>query len=575
MGSAFKIFFEAEGSKPLLVLMALVLASALEIIGIGALIPLFSSTFEGEQSRLAQIALGALSTVGLEPGNRELIVFLFILFTAKYALSYLALNISSFAEIDVSARLRTKLLTLLFGANWRFLVQRRAGRLTNEIVNNTGRAVVAYRQSARLFSYAIQAFFYLIAAVLVSLGLTLIGAVVGLGFYLCFSFLVKRTRVLGKRQSESITELSTRLSDTLTSIKPIVAMERQAHIVERIQEQNRQIRASGRRISILGNTVYTISDAFLVGTLLIGIYIANVWLEIPFSELAIMGILSIRAIETLKQSQRCLQEVAGAEAAYWSAQEQVAQLEAMQEERSGQKVPHIQRDCTFEAVSFGYDGTTIIENANFTIAANEITVLIGPSGAGKSTLIDLLLGLYQPDAGRVLIDDTPLTEIDLGRLRQMFGYVPQETTLLHGTLRENITLGDPDITDAAIGKALRLAGAEAFVEGLPHGLETSAGEMGTRFSGGERQRLALARALVTEPKILLLDEVTSALDPETEMAICSNIKDLRGMLTILAVTHRPAWTSIADSILRVENGSVEPIAAEAFTATVTEGEIRL
>ncbi|MFY0596608.1 MAG: ABC transporter ATP-binding protein [Cognatishimia sp.] len=575
MGSAFKIFFHAEGSKPFLVLMALVLASALEIIGIGALLPLFSTTIEGEQSRLAQIALGALSTVGLESGNRELIVFLVILFIAKYGLSYLALNITSFAEIDVSARLRTKLLTLLFSANWRFLVRRKAGQLTNEIVNNTSRAVVAYRQSARLFSYSIQAFFYLAAAVLVSLGLTIIGIVVGFGFYLCFGFLVKRTRILGKRQTESFSALSTSLSDTLTNIKPIVAMERQAHIEAHIQEQNRQIRASGRRISILGNTVYTISDAFLVGTLLIGIYIANVWLEIPFSELAIMGILSIRAIETLKQSQRCLQQVAGAEAAYWSAQKQVEQLEAMQEKRSGHKVPRIERDCTFEAVSFGFDGTLIIKNANFKVAANEITVLIGPSGAGKSTLIDLLLGLYQPDAGRVLFDDIPLTEINLGRLRQMIGYVPQETTLLHGTLRENITLGDPDITDAQIRKALHLAGADTFVDGLPHGLETNAGEMGTRFSGGERQRLALARALVTEPKMLLLDEVTSALDPETEMAICANIKDLSGMLTILAVTHRPAWTSIADSILRVENGLVEPATASAFTATETKEPIGL
>jgi ATP-binding cassette subfamily C protein len=312
-----------------------------------------------------------------------------------------------------------------------------------------------------------------------------------------------------------------------------------------------------------------------VGTLLIGIYVANVWLGIPFSELAIMGILSIRAIETLKQSQRCLQQVASAEAAYWSAKAQVEQLESMQEERSGNKMPRIERDCTFEAVSFGFEGAPIIKNANFTIAANKITVLIGPSGAGKSTLVDLLLGLYQPDAGRVLIDNTSLTEIDLGRLRQMIGYVPQETTLLHGTLRENITLGDPQITDAEIREALHLAGADIFVESLPHGLDTNAGEMGTRFSGGERQRLALARALVTKPKLLLLDEVTSALDPKTEMAICSNIKKLSGMLTILAVTHRPAWTSIADSILRVENGLVEPVSASAFTATETKGPIGL
>ena len=141
----------------------------------------------------------------------------------------------------------------------------------------------------------------------------------------------------------------------------------------------------------------------------------------------------------------------------------------------------------------------------------------------------------------------------------MIGYVPQETTLLHGTLRQNITLDDPTISDADIKEALRLAGADRFVDRLPKGLETIAGEMGTRFSGGERQRIALARALVLKPKLLLLDEVTSALDPETELEICANIAELRGTLTILAVTHREAWTSIAGSIYRVENGSVAPV----------------
>lgn len=559
MRSAFKIFFQSEGSKPWLVLSALVLASVLEIIGIGALLPLFSSTLDGEQPWLARIALGALAAVGLDSGSRELIIFLLALFVAKYVLTYVAMNISSFAEIDVSARLRTKLLKLSFGADWRFLVQRKAGQLTNEIINNAARAAEAYRQSARLFSYGIQAIFYLCAAVLVSVGLTIVGIVVGLGFYLSFSILVKRSRRLGRSHTQNTSALSTRLADTLSNIKPIIAMERKTHTVDRILEHNRRIRAIGRRMSILANAVYTVSDALLVGTLIIGLYIANVVFEIPFSELAIMGVISIRAIETLKQSQRCLQAVAGAEATYWSAQEMVSTLESMQEERSGQVAPQFNRTCTFTAVSLQHENERIVENVSFTIPANEITVLIGPSGAGKTTLIDLFLGLHRPTAGQITVDNISLSEIDLGRWRRMIGYVPQETVLLNNTLRENITLGDPDISDGSIDEAVRMAGAEHFVKSLPDGLETNAGEMGTRFSGGERQRIAIARALVTRPKVLLLDEVTSALDPRTESEICANIENLRGTLTILAVTHREAWTSIANNIFRVEAGAVQPV----------------
>lgn len=562
MRSAFRIFFGSEGSRPWLVLMSLMLASALEILGIGVLLPLFSTTIGVEQPWLAQITLIGFSAFGITAGTNELITFLLFVFIAKYLLTYFAMNIASFAQTEVSARLRTRLLQLLFGANWRYLVSRKTGHLTNEIINNASRAAGAYRQSARLLTYGVQAFFYLCAAFLVSLGLSITGIVIGVGFYVSFGFFVKRNRQLGDQQTKDISTLSTLLSDTLNNIKPIRAMERQTHTVENILRENRRLRATGRRMAIIGNAVYTISDAFLVGTLLLGLYVATVWLLIPFSELAVMAIIAIRAIETLKQTQNCRQSVAGAESAYWSTQEQIALLTSMQELRNGKLIPQLTEGCTFENVSFVYDTVPVVQAISLSIPANDITVLIGPSGAGKTTIVDLILGLHTPSSGMITIDGTPLEDIDLGRWRRMVGYVPQETTLLHSTLRQNVSLGDPTITDDAIQEALRLSGADKFVNRLPDGLETIAGEMGTRFSGGERQRIALARALVLRPKLLLLDEVTSALDPATELDICANIAALRGKLTIVAVTHRTAWTSIAGRIYRVEDGSVAPVDAK-------------
>jgi ATP-binding cassette subfamily C protein len=140
----------------------------------------------------------------------------------------------------------------------------------------------------------------------------------------------------------------------------------------------------------------------------------------------------------------------------------------------------------------------------------------------------------------------------------MIGYVPQELSLLHGSIRDNITLGDADISDEAIHATLRLAGAEAFVASLPEGIDSDVGEMGTKLSGGQRQRIALARALVLKPKLLILDEVTSALDPETEEQICREVAALGGDYTVVAITHRPAWTAIADRLYRLDEGQVLP-----------------
>jgi ATP-binding cassette, subfamily C, bacterial len=160
--------------------------------------------------------------------------------------------------------------------------------------------------------------------------------------------------------------------------------------------------------------------------------------------------------------------------------------------------------------------------------------------------------------GRILIGGKPIESIDIKAWRQSIGYVPQELMLFHDTISENISLSNPGISAEAIHTALEQAGAKSFIDALPQGIETDVGEMGGRLSGGQRQRISLARALVTKPKMLILDEVTSALDPETEAEIVSNIASLRGHYTIVAITHRPAWTKIADKLYTISKGHVSP-----------------
>jgi ATP-binding cassette subfamily C protein len=238
--------------------------------------------------------------------------------------------------------------------------------------------------------------------------------------------------------------------------------------------------------------------------------------------------------------------------------EQIALADAHRELNPGTHDPMLTDACRFEDVAFSHGEREIIRNVNIEIPARRITVLKGPSGAGKTTIIDLLIGLYQPQRGRITIDGVPLNEIDLFKWRRKIGYVPQELSLLHADVRENITFGDPDISD----EALRQAEASSFVANLPDGLESSVGEMGGKMSGGQRQRISLARALVTSPEVLILDEVTSALDPVTEQDIVRNIAALRSRYTIVVITHRQAWTAIADRLYEVEGGEARWVANE-------------
>ena len=213
--------------------------------------------------------------------------------------------------------------------------------------------------------------------------------------------------------------------------------------------------------------------------------------------------------------------------------------------------PTLSDGCSMRDVSFAFGAKPVLQGISIEIPAKQVTVIMGASGVGKTTLTDLLLGLHRPDQGEILIDGVPLDQIDLRAWRAMVGYVPQELILFHDTILANITLGDQSIGVEQVRAALEAAGAWDFVSALPDGLMSMAGERGTKLSGGERQRIALARALVHKPALLILDEVTSALDPETEAAICRNIRDLSGSLTILSITHRPAWIAAADQVFEL------------------------
>jgi ATP-binding cassette subfamily C protein len=223
------------------------------------------------------------------------------------------------------------------------------------------------------------------------------------------------------------------------------------------------------------------------------------------------------------------------------------------------RTPVLQHGITFDAVSFTYGEHRVFEKLSMDIPAGSLTTLIGPSGAGKTTLIDLVTGLLRPQSGGIRVDDTPLQELDIKAWRRMIGYVPQETLLLHDTVLHNVTLGDPELGRADAERALKEAGAWEFVAALPDGMDGTVGERGGKLSGGQRQRIMIARALAHRPKLLILDEATSALDPASEAAICETLEQLRGRLTILAISHQVALVGAADRVYRLEKGQVKTL----------------
>jgi ABC-type multidrug transport system fused ATPase/permease subunit len=236
------------------------------------------------------------------------------------------------------------------------------------------------------------------------------------------------------------------------------------------------------------------------------------------------------------------------------------------EDTGAGKTSNISPNISFDNVTFLRGKRVILNNVSFSIPAGEFVGITGNTAAGKSTLVNLILRFYEPTSGTLRIGDANIQDISLNVLRKFVTMVPQEVTLLSGTIRDNIAYGSPEVTADQIREAADIANISEFIEGLPEGYSTIIGERGITLSGGQKQRVAVARAIISHPKVLILDDATSSVDPETELEMFRKIKEKLTGTTIINVTHRHSSLKYADRILKVDHGSVILASGDADTA---------
>jgi ATP-binding cassette subfamily B protein len=235
--------------------------------------------------------------------------------------------------------------------------------------------------------------------------------------------------------------------------------------------------------------------------------------------------------------------------------------ESNEVDKSKVMLPPIQGQVRFENLSFSFGAgkPEVLKGINLTVETGTFVGIVGQSGSGKSTLMKLLPRLYDPTNGRILIDDYDINKVELYSLRRQVGIVPQDPLLFSGTVSENIALTNPDASSEEIVNAARLANAHDFIMELPSGYSTPVGERGANLSGGQRQRVAIARTLLSNPKLLVMDEATSALDYETERKVCDNLHEKLIDQTVFFITHRLSTIRQADMIVMMHQGAIVEI----------------
>jgi len=561
-----KTFARAYPWQSVVMLLALLIAGLVEGVSLTALLPLLNHVLAkpgapGEaasgveaESGVGVFLLEAIEATGLTPSVVVLLIIIFLGAIFKAGLSLLVGQKVGYIVAHVATDLRLSMLRAMLASRWDYFLHQPVGRLTNSMSIEAVRAANAYLFGATLISLIIEAVVYLIIATLVMWQAALAALLAGLLVYQLLGSLVKASRRAGKRQTKFTRSLIARLADTLLSVKPLKSMGRERLVNNVLISETENINRALRREVLSSEVLAAGQDVLYALVLVIGIYITLVKLELPLATVMVLGFLIFKILKKTGRVQRSYQKMAVSESAYWAIQDTIEEANRAVEPVGGKLTPTLEKGIELKGVSFSYDDKRVLDELSLTIPAGSFTAIIGPSGSGKTTTLDLIIGLMQPASGDVLVDEVPLQNIDIHQWRRTIGYVPQETMLLHDSIFNNVSLGDSEVSEADVVSALQAAEAWSFTEKLPEGVHSNVGERGGRLSGGQRQRIMIARALVHRPSLLILDEATTALDPQSEAAICKTLQKLRGSQTILAISHQPAMLEAADRAYRLQDG---------------------
>jgi ATP-binding cassette subfamily C protein len=568
---ALRIFATTPPLRQVTVLACLIAATIAEGFGMAAVLPLLSIAQgeSGGDSTLNMLITDFIQFLGLPLDLGVVACLLVGGFVLKAGLTMFAMGHIGYTVTKVTTGLRLKLIGRLLEAKWSYFAHQPVGRFGNAISGEAARAGDAYLTVATLIALSFQTFMYLILAYLMSWQLALAAIALGAVIVVSLNWLIRMSKRAGRTQTARTRSLTAGLTDALIGLKPLKAMARNLRFTTLFDRDVRELKRALRRQVLARNATRSMQEVMIVVAIAVGFYGAVEIAQYPVDQVIVIALLLIKTVLTLAQSQRTLQSVNQCESAYWSLYETIKEAEAAKEVFTGTREPTLDRRIEFRDVEFSFGTKSVLRGVSLEIPAGQVTTITGGSGAGKTTAADLVLGLYLPNAGGIYVDGVPLIDIDLHKWRAMTGYVPQEVILFHDSIFANIALGDPAFDPDAVRASLEAAGAWEFVTQLPDGMDSIVGERGTLLSGGQRQRIAVARAIVHRPKLLILDEATSALDPETELAICTNLKELsrRTGLTILAITHQPAWVEAADRLYRIGDGRVvEPTPRNAAMA---------
>ena len=507
-------------------------------------------------SEITQKITGWMSRLGL-PVTLWCVVLVFLLFhTFKNGFNILAQYSIYQTKYAVLRDLMIGTHRDFYAARWAFFSAHKQGTLVNTFNRELTTTGDAFGAVALMGAGLIQVCIYMLVPLYISWPVTLISVIFAVGLALPFLLLGKVSYRLGQANTETSNRTTVVLLESLSSAKLILGFgnqETHTRNLEHAFDAHRNVTVKSQTLGMAMPQAYEPLGLMVV---VVALFAARRF-SVPIAEtLVMMWALKncVPAIGFLVSRRNELHN-------FFPSYEQIMRLRQqatnLRYPTGGIPFSHFNSAITVEHVTFEYShNDPVLTNVSIAIPKGSMVALVGKSGAGKSTLIDLVMGFHECTEGRIAIDGVSLSDIDIDSFRRRVGYVPQDNILFNMTIRDNLVWAKADASEEAVRSACRLANADEFIDGFRDGLDTVVGDRGVRLSGGQAQRISLARAILRKPELLILDEATSSLDSHSEQLIQKSINAIAEESTVIAIAHRLSTIARADRIYVIADGRV-------------------
>ncbi|MCL2818571.1 MAG: ABC transporter ATP-binding protein/permease [Actinomycetia bacterium] len=552
-----------------------VLFALFEGVGLSLLLPILqfaesgTSAIQDSGGFIWTTLYQVLGWFNLKPTLVVLLLLAFIPNVLRNVVFYLRTWYNSVISSRIMLRLRMKVVDTVYAADPEFYSRHPVGELVGVVMGQTGAAGSAVLSIINLFGIGLLLIMYAVILLSLSVPLTLVAV-----FFAAIVSLVNK-RVLNWIKENSLKnarlgqELMAKIVERMGQMQLVKLRNTQAEEAAYIEEVTKISQKLSIQASKVGAAVEVIVDPVQMISVFVTLYIGIAVLGSTLAQLGLLMFILIRLNARVKEFNNQLQAITGATSGVRLVNEMFdAATTSNTINSGGREFSGIEEGIELKQLAFDYpdvlsaqgelvsQGKAVLNDINAFIPAGSFTALVGRSGAGKSTLVELLPRMRDVSDGEVLFDDVPIKEYNVGSIRRGIGYVTQSPMLFNDTVYENIVYGlGYEPTEQQVYDALDAAHA-LFVYDLPQGLNTKLGDRGVRFSGGERQRIALARVLLEDTDILVFDEPTSALDSESEGYIQQTLRALHGKKTLIVIAHRLATVVSADQLLVVDDGKI-------------------